>query len=421
MNNFFLYLLEISLLLAVLFGGYFFILRQKASPAFNRFYLLLSLLLAFIVPCISIPAEFVYAEALLPATKDWIVLLPELVTGGSHKEAPLTLWAFISGLSWLPYLYFTGFLLSLGATFYRLSQLFRLISRFTFQKPNSEPYKLANTEGLYPTFSFLNYIFWDNTAKLQQQESRQVLQHEIAHVKQLHSLDILLLELLIALLWFNPFVYWFKSALREVHEYLADRHAVAGSETAAYLKLMVKESFRQANLPIVSSFFQHNTLKRIRMLQSKPNKTTIRAIFSLSIAFTLFLAVACEEEPKVKENLEIEEEMEAPLADNTVFEVVEDMPTPKGGMEALYKTIGKELRYPEAAKAKGIEGKVFVQFVLEKDGKLTDVQAVKGLGEGLDEAAIEAIKATSGDWNPGRQRGQAVRTRMIMPILFKLD
>lgn len=163
------------------------------------------------------------------------------------------------------------------------------------------------------------------------------------------------------------------------------------------------------------------------MLQNKPNKTPIRAVLSLSIAFTLFLAVACEEEPKISENPalpEIKEERQTPLADQDevskqVFEIVKDPPTPNGGMEAFYKYIGENLSYPETAKAKGIEGRVFVQFIVERDGSLSEVQTVKGLEAELDKAAEEALRTTK--WNPGFQRGQAVRTRMIMPIHFKLD
>ena len=103
-----------------------------------------------------------------------------------------------------------------------------------------------------------------------------------------------------------------------------------------------------------------------------------------------------------------------------IFEVVEDMPTPKGGMESFYRTIGENLIYPQEAVANGIEGRVYVQFVVETDGTLSDIKVVKGAGNGFDEAAMEAIKTTSGQWEAGRQKGTPVSTRMVMPIMFKL-
>ncbi|MGB3618259.1 MAG: energy transducer TonB, partial [Catalinimonas sp.] len=74
---------------------------------------------------------------------------------------------------------------------------------------------------------------------------------------------------------------------------------------------------------------------------------------------------------------------------------------------------------PEQARRMGVEGRVFVQFVVERDGTLTDVQAVKGIGAGCDEEAIRAVKE-SPKWKPGKQRGRPVRVRMVMPIVFKM-
>ena len=105
-----------------------------------------------------------------------------------------------------------------------------------------------------------------------------------------------------------------------------------------------------------------------------------------------------------------------------IFQIVEDEAEPKGGIQAFYDYVGKALsdKYPRQAKRMGIEGAVFVQFVIEKDGSLTDVQAVKGIGGGCDEVAVEVVKNAPA-WNPGRQRGQAVRSRRIIPIRFVLQ
>ena len=103
-----------------------------------------------------------------------------------------------------------------------------------------------------------------------------------------------------------------------------------------------------------------------------------------------------------------------------IYEVVEDMPVPIGGMETFYKTISENLKYSEEALEQKIEGRVYVQFVVDEEGRITELKTLKGLGHGLDEAAEKAIEATSGQWKAGRQRGKAVPTRMVMPIIFKL-
>lgn len=123
-------------------------------------------------------------------------------------------------------------------------------------------------------------------------------------------------------------------------------------------------------------------------------------------------------EETVIEDIVFEEAPEEEVADE-IFTIVEDQPQPQGGMQAFYKFVGKQMKYPNQARRMGIEGKVFVQFVVDKDGTITDVQAVKGIGAGCDEEAVRVIKS-SPKWKPGKQRGRPVKVRMILPITFKL-
>lgn len=103
-----------------------------------------------------------------------------------------------------------------------------------------------------------------------------------------------------------------------------------------------------------------------------------------------------------------------------VFTVIEETAQPVGGMAAFYHFIGKEMQYPKEAKKKRLEGKVFIQFVINKDGTLADIKVIKGLGMGCDEEAIRLV-SISPKWNPGTQRGKPVRQRYTLPIIFKLN
>lgn len=123
-------------------------------------------------------------------------------------------------------------------------------------------------------------------------------------------------------------------------------------------------------------------------------------------------------EETVIEEVVFEEAPEEEVAE-TIFTIVEEQPTPAGGLSAFYEYVRKNLDYPSQARRMNIEGKVFVQFVIEKDGSITDVKAVKGIGAGCDEEAVRVIK-NSPKWNPGKQRGRAVKVRMILPITFRL-
>jgi periplasmic protein TonB len=137
-----------------------------------------------------------------------------------------------------------------------------------------------------------------------------------------------------------------------------------------------------------------------------------------------------EEEIKVEFDVEVTEDtkveeitliaVEEPKEEvDEIFTVVEETATPKGGMQAFYEYVGKKLKYPAQARRMGTEGKVFVQFVINRDGSISDVVAIKGIGAGCDEEAIRIIQA-SPSWTPGKQRGKAVKQRMVLPITFKL-
>jgi protein TonB len=104
-----------------------------------------------------------------------------------------------------------------------------------------------------------------------------------------------------------------------------------------------------------------------------------------------------------------------------IFSIVEVQAEPVGGVKAFYEYVSSQLKdnYPSQAQRMNIQGVVYIQFVVEKDGSITDVQAVKGIGGGCDELAIKVLE-NSPKWNPGKQRGKAVRSRKMVPIRFKL-
>ncbi|HHL52850.1 MAG TPA: energy transducer TonB [Flammeovirgaceae bacterium] len=125
------------------------------------------------------------------------------------------------------------------------------------------------------------------------------------------------------------------------------------------------------------------------------------------------------------EDMAIEEvqpvEIEEPEEEETeeVFLIVEEPPAPVGGMEAFYNYVNENIQYPRQARTMRIEGRVFVQFVVDKDGSITNVEVLKGIGGGCDEEAVRVVK-NAPKWNPGKQRGRPVRVKMVLPITFKL-
>ena len=116
----------------------------------------------------------------------------------------------------------------------------------------------------------------------------------------------------------------------------------------------------------------------------------------------------------VEQPVKVEEE-----EPDKIFLVVEQSAEPRGGMAGFYKFISENIRYPGQARRMNVEGKVFVEFVVDKDGTLNQFTVVKGIGAGCDEEAIRVV-SLSPPWSPGKQRGKPVRQRMVLPIYFKL-
>lgn len=137
----------------------------------------------------------------------------------------------------------------------------------------------------------------------------------------------------------------------------------------------------------------------------------------LEISFDIEMTeeMAIEELPN---RLDIDEGIEEELSDE-IFLIVEEQPTPIGGIKSFYEHINNTIKYPNRARRMKVEGRVFVQFVVERDGSLTQIEVIRGIGESCDEEAIRVV-ASAPNWKPGKQRGKPVRVKMVLPVSFKL-
>lgn len=129
--------------------------------------------------------------------------------------------------------------------------------------------------------------------------------------------------------------------------------------------------------------------------------------------------VEVTEETKVEEYKPVEIPKVEEEDVDQIFVIVEENAQPKGGMAEFYRYVGENIKYPAQARRMQVEGRVYVEFIVGKDGKIFDATAVKGIGAGCDEEAVRIIMSAPA-WNPGKQRGKPVRQRMVLPITFKL-
>jgi protein TonB len=134
----------------------------------------------------------------------------------------------------------------------------------------------------------------------------------------------------------------------------------------------------------------------------------------------LEIDIEADETTEIDEYVPIEVEEESLEEEAQIFMVVESMPEPPGGIAALYKYLGENIKYPQMAKESGIQGTVYVTFVVERDGSITDVRVLRGIGGGCDEEAIRVVKNMP-KWTPGKQRGKPVRVQYNLPVKFILQ
>ena len=424
MNSLLNYFLEANLYLISFYLLYQLLLARDKHFRFNRAFLLVSILLSISLPLLSINIQSTpSAENLF----EGYIILPAITISNVQMESVgfIVKWWHIIGL-----IYIAGVLFYLLRLMWQLSKILRNLPLLNSTRERKTGYTLVTTNGEIPTCSFFKFLFWDKSVKLSEDEQSQILEHELVHIRQWHSIDILLTEFLRVIFWINPVIHFMKSRLTEVHEYLADHYATQQIDIDKYSKLLTLQVFKSFDFALSNNFHKSQVVKRLRMLKSGRSRSIWINVGLLVPSLALLVTLlACD----VTEMSEIEPQSEVAeivinkdidvLDDHSVpekiFTIVENKPVPIGGMTAFYEYVQNSLKYPSEAKGTGIEGKVFVQFVVAPDGKLTDVKAVKGIGGGCDKEAVRVI-SESVAWNPGLQGGKKVNVRMIIPITFKL-
>jgi TonB family protein len=276
---------------------------------------------------------------------------------------------------------------------------------------------LIELTGDREVFSFFKFIFISKSLQLSELEKKQIIRHEQVHIDNFHSFDILLVNLISILFWFNPVIKTYRKSFVQLHEFEADARSVENYDVNEYCSLLAKAALNSSGYRLANHFTNSLTLKRIEMMKtikSKISRWKVISIAGVAITFCCLVAgngfVSAQAEQKNNSS------------SNEVFDQVDELPTFGSSPQytELYEFIAKNLQYPVEARKKGIEGKVFTKFVVEKDGTVTNVSVVKGIGYGCDEASAQVVKSFP-PWNPGKKDGKIVRTSFVIPILFKMS
>jgi TonB family protein len=276
-------------------------------------------------------------------------------------------------------------------------------------------------------YSFFNQIVVGMRG-LTDNELRCILAHESLHVRQLHSLDLFFARMMCCLAWFNPFAWLIMRELRAVQEFQADAASLGTCGREDYLHLLYRQVTGTGYGHITNNFNSNNIKKRIVMMNKTKSRFGAWKVLAALPVVALLTMVGCKpatEKAVDPEEIPFEysgEDKSAPMDADTdqVFQLVEMDPEFPGGMEALTKYLSENIKYPEQAKKDKIQGKVYISFVVEKDGSVADAKVLRGIGGGCDEEALRVVNAMP-KWTPGKQRGEAVRVQFNLPVAFKLQ
>lgn len=404
----------------------------------NRVYLVSAALLSFIIPLIQ--ASWVQNLFITEQVHYTLYGGPAII---SYNYIPIQNTAITIGqlFTWL---YMAGIVLLSGRFIWQLIRVRQMIIK---PEPSA-------------AFSFFKKI---SLGKDLVKEDA-IVAHEQVHARQWHSVDVLLIEAVMIINWFNPIVYFYRFAIKHIHEFIADQQALqTGADKAEYALLLLSQSFDAPVHRLVNPFYNHSLLKkRIMMIQKNKSQRIVLFKYVLSAplfglmlilssatvnnskavtaintkAGNLFIKPAMATISGIVDNGQIpanevqsesqESTKQNVLGDTTknkynkVYVAVENEPEYPGGVEKFYSFLAKTIHYPTEARNAKIQGKVYVQFVVESDGSISNVSAVRGPGHGLDEEAVRAVEL-SPKWKPGMQNNRLVRVQYTVPVNFALN
>lgn len=423
MNEVLMYLIQSAAILAVLYSIYWLFLRNDTFFYVNRLYLLTSLLLALIVPLFKIRLWNV--EAVTPVT---ILLDPVLITPEKIEKVSS---GHMSLFEIIGIIYLTGVVIFFLRFMVQLVQLLLVVHRCKITR--QEGANLVFVDSGYSPFSFFNLIFIRREYYVDGKLTP-VIEHEKIHIRQLHTLDLILSEIAIIILWFNPFAWFTGRSVKSVHEFLADEGVLKkGFHKTDYQTLILNEAMGLQINNLTNNFNISLLKTRIKMMTKSRSAswTSLKAGFALpALIAVMFLFTAGS--LNTLSSQDAQQKKVAPADNSTVFAakaaendsvfaVVKTMPEFPGGFDAMAKYLVENIKYPEESRKNGIQGTVFVSYVVEKDGSVTNVKIIRGIGLECDKEAQRVVKAMP-KWIPGKNdKGEVVRVQFNLPIKFALD
>ena len=396
-------------------------LRKEKYFAYNRVFLLSSIAIGLLMPVVP---QFSFLSK--SPLSNFAVNMPAItitnqdfnaVSSTGFDYSSILIFIYISGLLY--------FVFNLVKSLYHIKRIYD-----NGEIIQSDTFKIVKVRGSIVAFSFFNYIFI-NEDLYDSKQKNEILLHESIHVNQGHSYDIIFLEILKSIFWFNPVIHIFKPMLIETHEFLADNYVIQKISKKSYSELLINQLQSGVQYNIANYFINSLIKNRIKMMYKTKANNKWRYLIALPIlVFVMLFVNACQnrndEEAKSVKAQETE----------TIYKVVEEMPRFPGcenestkeniekcATSKLYNYLYEHLVYPTKAQEKGVQGKVVVRFVVDSNGNVKNAKILKGIGGGCGDEVLKVLESMNHlpeKWIPGRQGGKAVSVYYTLPVIFKM-
>lgn len=409
-------LFNCNILLMMVCAIYWIFLRNDTFFRWKRFFLLVGIISAAIIPFIDFSGwTIIHSRTSQLSDAYYSVVLPTIEISKKINSGD-----GLHYINLLQYIYFTVAILLLCKMLWQIIRIGILIHHS--KSILMEDTRLYVDPAIEAPFSFFKWIFIHPSSK--KEKSSEIILHEKTHAAQFHSIDVLTAEIISILFWYNPFVWILKKEIRSNLEYLADDAVLKqGKDSKSYQYHLLEYAYPKAAATIYNNFNVSPLKKRIMMMNKKRSKESGRVKYLillpiLSFMFMVGNAHLFAQTNKVEQTPQ-KEKTTKPEGEE-VYEVVEIMPEFPGGINSLMSYLGMNIVYPKEAIKENHEGRTLVSFVVTKDGSINNITVLKSSNyPELDNEALRVVKSMP-KWSPGKNKGKVVNVRYTIPIQFKI-
>lgn len=450
---FFIYSVKVAVCLALFYLFHKLLMSRDTFHTFNRFAILSMMLLSLVLPLVHLSLDSEAGINRGTVALEGLVAQTVVADGGNGVGEGLTLTQVLLAA------YVLGVVLFVGKALLSVGSLLRLIRRARCVEVRNG-IRIYTMQGDISPFSWFRYIIMSE--KDWQENRREIVLHEMAHIRRCHSMDVAVCNMMIVFQWYNPAAWLLKRELQTVHEYEADEAVLsAGVDATHYQMLLIRKAVGERLFSMANNLNHNSLKKRITMMKIKRTNPVQKAkiAFVLPLAAMTVAAFASQKVENLSEKVEQESEAFSSVSDNPVVRAVDEtarvaavkvqeekaleeatslsmasdtaetksgkefpcipetFPQFPGGHVALFEYLSKNIKFPKSKENEDVKVRVVTTFTVEKDGSITDAKIVRSQGEAFDNEALRVINGMP-KWIPGMQNGKAVSVKYTLPITF---